>query len=187
MDFDKISDEQLALYMQENNGAGIEVLIGRYQEPLLRYTRRLLGDTEMAEDAVQNTFISAYSNINSYKAGRPFSPWIYRIAHNKAINEIRTHNPIAGIEEALKIADPISADTISGHIDQKTLREVLDNHLDKLPIKYREPLVLRYFEERTYEDISDILRIPKSTVGVRIKRALDRLKLKVDENLKEFL
>lgn len=187
MDFDKISDEELALHMQRNDGKGIEALVERYQGALLRYTRRLLGDPELAEDAVQNTFISAYSNINSYDPRRPFSPWIYRIAHNKAISEIRAHKTLGTIEEARDIPDPKDATIMAGELDQESLRRVLERHLGSLPLKYREPLLLRFFEERTYEEISDILRIPKSTVGVRIKRALERLKIKVDNNIKEFL
>lgn len=187
MNLNKFSDEELALYMQRNGGKGIEALIERYQAPLLRYTARLLGDAELAEDAVQNTLISAYSNINSYNPKRAFSPWIYRIAHNKALSEMRAHKLLGAIDEAREIPDPKDASTMSAELDQRSLRRILEKHLDSLPLKYREPLLLRFFEERTYEEISDILLIPQSTVGVRIKRALERLKIKVDNNLKEYL
>jgi RNA polymerase sigma-70 factor (ECF subfamily) len=187
MKFDKISDEALALHIQENSGEGIEELIERYQEPLLRYAQRLINDPEASEDAIQNTFVSAYQNINSYNPRRPFSSWIYRIAHNKAINEVRNSKPKVSLEEATEIPDPEDAETLAGKLDDKALRKLLEKHLESLPVKYREPLILRYFEEQSYDEISDILRIPKNTVGVRIRRGLEKLKIKVDINAKEYL
>lgn len=187
MNFDKLSDEALALHIQKNNGVGIEELIERYQKPLLRYALRLTSDDDLAEDAVQNTFISAYQNINSYDARRLFSPWIYRIAHNKTINEVRSRKPQTSLDEALEIADPKSAITMNEKLDGKALKAVLEQLVGRLDLKFREPLILRYFEEKSYEGISDILKIPKNTVGVRIKRGLEKLKIKIDDKYKDYL
>lgn len=187
MNFDKLSDEVLASHIQENSGQGIEELIERYQKPLLRYALRLIGDEDLAEDAVQNTFISAYQNINSYDSRRPFSPWIYRIAHNKAINEIRSLKPHTSLDEALEIPDSKSGESISKNLEQETLKKKLEKFINILSIKYKEPLILRYFEDRTYEEISDILKIPKNTVGVRIKRGLGKLRINIDDKYKEYL
>lgn len=185
MDLKKLSDEELALFMQNHNGDGIEEVINRYQPKLLRYIIRLISDEEMAEDVLQNTFISAYQNINSYNSSRPFSPWIYRISHNKAINELRNQKGKISLEMVAEVADPKSLE-INDQLDKKRLREYLERSLDKLSLRYREVLILRFFEEKSYEEISEILKLPVGTVGVRIKRGLEKLKLKVDIKLEDY-
>jgi len=187
MNFDSLSDEELALYMQQNNGQGIEILMERYEKPLLRYAKRLILDPDCAEDAIQNTFIATYQNINSYDTKRPFSPWIYRIAHNKTINEIRSHKPQIKLDEINVIPDSKTQIDINTEIDIKKLRHKLTSKIDLLPIKYKEVIVLRYFEDKNYDEISDILKIPKNTVGVRIKRGLDKLKIFIDIKYKDYL
>lgn len=186
MKFDQLSDEQLACYLQDNNGEGVEELITRYEKPLLRYARRLIGDEDAAEDAIQNTFISAYQNINSYDPKRKFSPWIYRIAHNKAINEARSKKPQVGLEEISELPDHHTGD-ISEKLDLASLRNRLNQSIGILPNKYKEVIILRFFEEKTYEEVSEILKIPVSTVGVRIKRGLERLKYDKNINLEDLL
>lgn len=187
MDLSKLSDEKLALFMQQNNGQGVEVVIDRYQQKLLRYVTGLVKDSDKAEDIAQETFISVYKNINSFDVRRKFSSWIYRIAHNKAISEIRKQN-FLGLEAAFNVPGVENLDqTITKELDKAKTKSLIITHVNGLSLKYREPIQLRYMEEKSYEEISDILRIPKSTVGVRIKRGLEKLKVLLNINPEEYL
>lgn len=188
MDLSKISDEKLALHMQQNGGAGIDEVIDRYQAKLLRYAHGILKDEDKAEDVVQESFISVYKNINSFDPKRKFSSWIYRIVHNRAISEVRKQRPVFGIELIQNTKDEsIDGRMIEKEIDSKKAKEMIENSLEKIPVKYREVVYLRYFEDYSYEEISDILKIPKSTVGVRITRGLIRLKNILNINIEAYL
>jgi len=187
MNLSKLSDEKLALFMQQNNGQGIEVVIDRYQAKLLRYVTGITKDPDKAEDVVQETFISVFKNINSFEVSRKFSSWIYRIAHNKAISEIRKHS-FLGLEAAFNVAGVENLDqTITKELDKSKTKELILSRVNNLPLKYREPIQLRYLEEKSYEEVSDILRIPVSTVGVRIKRGLEKLKRSLNINPEDYL
>lgn len=187
MDIRKLSDEKLVLFVQRNSGEGFDEVIDRYQKKLFGYVIRILKDEDQAEDVVQETFIAAYRNINGFDTKRKFSSWIYRIAHNKAINEIRKNRKNVSLEDAPEIADNEGKEKIEAELDKGQVRELLERHIDVLPLKYKEIIILRFFEDKSYEEISDILKIPISTAGVRIKRGLERLKTNVDINIEDYL
>lgn len=178
-----LSDEELARRVQETGDQmAFGLLVERFEKKLLGYGRRFLSQKEEVADLVQEVFLKSYMNIQSFDSSRKFSPWIYRIAHNVFVNAIKKRS-----REPLSFFDP---DTIFPHVAgkessdreviDKELKKALDQSLDKLDAKYREPLVLYYFEDQSYEDIADILHIPVSTVGVRLKRGRDALKKVID-------
>jgi RNA polymerase sigma-70 factor (ECF subfamily) len=187
MDKKKTSDEELVLYIQRHAGAGFEEVIDRYQDKLLRYVATLCRDRDRTQDVVQETFISAYQNINSFNTNRKFSSWIYRIAHNKAINEWRKNKNQISLSTITEAEGKYNATEISKEIDQKQVHLRVKYLISVLPEKYREPLVLRHFEEKSYEEISDILKIPKSTVGVRIKRGVAIIKRTSNIKIEDYL
>lgn len=178
------SDEMLASRVQGGVTTAFDELMRRYEEKMLRYGRRFIVRDEDIEDAVQDVFLRAYTNIQSYDPKYRFSPWIYRIAHNVFVNVLRKHvhrsfafvdfdtfvSPLGAKEEVLTPNELIE------------LRASLERGLSKLDPKYREVLVLHYFEDLSYDEIADVLHIPKGTVGVRLKRGRDALK-RVEETL----
>ncbi|MEY4747258.1 MAG: hypothetical protein RLZZ416_307 [Candidatus Parcubacteria bacterium] len=173
------SDEQIAGSVQSGDIERFGELIERYQAKLMRYARKFLRDPEDAADIVQDIFIKAFENIQSFDAARRFSPWIYRIAHNEFVNALKKR-------ASARISFGFDADTLFPHLPapeetdsatlDRDLRSILEAHLDELDSKYREPLILYYFESMDYREISDILAIPVSTVGVRLARARERLR-----------
>jgi RNA polymerase sigma-70 factor (ECF subfamily) len=179
MDVKKLTDENLAVFIQENNGKSFEELIDRFEKPLLRYAFRLSGDMDMSEDIIQESFISAYKNINSFDASRKFSSWIYRITHNFAINNIKKNSKTIPFENDQIKDDRNRISEKSLEIDLEKDKKMLESNLNLLSVKYKEIIVLRYFEDKSYEEISDICHIPISTVGVRISRGLKILKDKI--------
>lgn len=163
------------------DGAAYAGVVRRYQAPLTRYLFRLgcrsKGD---ADDVLQEVFIKAYRNLNDYDPGLKFSSWIYRIAHNEAVTFLRKASRVPRVATSTdeleafdRIADSSDlAAELDARLDARTLRAAID----ALDAKYREVLVLRYLEDRSYEEISDILRKPPGTVATLISRAKSRLR-----------
>lgn len=170
MDQENISDEQLIEIIREENHDLYSEIVKRYSAKLRRYISRLINDYDKSEDILQEVFIKAYRNLYDFNINKKFSSWIYRIAHNESINHIKKVSrerkvSLEDIED--DIADESSAET---EIDRIILKEQIERCLEKLDIKYREPLVLYFFEQKSYDEISDILRLPVSTVGTLIFR-----------------
>lgn len=166
---DRETDEQIALRVQHGDREAFGTLVDRYEQKMLRYAHRFLYSYEDREDAVQEVFVRTYEHIQSFHSTERFSPWIYRIAHNVFINTIRKKG-----RERVSFVD---LDTFfpSGIPEQTTeepfsIPAGLEQTLASLDPKYREVLVLFYFEEKSYDEIADILHIPKATVGVRLAR-----------------
>ena len=156
-------------------------IVTRYEGVLERYVRRLLGqNAQFVDDVLQETFIKAYVNLNGYDRSRPFAPWLYRIAHNEAVTFLRRRRTqpqvIAGEEGRIileRTADGADIHATYGFIE---LEKRIQAALAGLEQRYRDVLVLRYLEERSYDDIADILALPPGTVATRLKRGLQRLK-----------
>lgn len=137
----------------------------------------MLSDPDQAADAVQNAFIKAYTNLRSFKTDRKFSSWIYRITHNESINLIKKY------KREFRPDDDSWFDMIEDmriradeKMDNTMLGKQLQLAIATLPGKYRQPFVLHMHERMSYEEVSEILRLPVATVGTRIHRAKDKLR-----------
>lgn len=177
-DLENKSDEEIAVLIKTGNEDALKVMIERYQPKMMRYANKFLYLYEDRQDAVSEVFIKTYQNIQSFDESRSFSSWIYKIAHNNFINFIKKKGrealPLIDPDTFFAVKVPDEAEIKNREISE--LREVLDSILEKISIKYREILVLYYYEDKTYDEIAEILEIPKNTVGVRLKRA--RIKMK---------
>lgn len=174
----QLTDEQVVRMVQSGKVESFGILVKRYEAKMLRYARKFLFNYHDIEDLVQEVFIKAYTNIQSFDASRKFSSWLYRIAHNQFINAIKKKGKEAVPFFDLDILLPrsISKENADKNINQRELRQILNKCLEKLDIKYREPLVLYYFEELSYKEITDVLHIPMATVGIRLKRGKEIMK-----------
>lgn len=163
-------------------------LINRYQDKLARYIRRLgNANHEDAEDILQDIFLKVYLNLNDFNQDLKFSSWIYRIAHNQVISHFRKRQarpeahslPIDG-EGLQLLADDIALEHQS---DLSLEREAINIALSKLDAKYREILILKFFEDKSYQEISDILKKPQGTVASLLNRAKKALKQALPEQV----
>jgi len=174
----KKTDEEIVGLILAGDDELFAEVIRRYQRQLISYTRRLTFNTQAAQDVTQSAFIKSYQNLRSFDSNKKFSSWLYRIAHNEAVNYIRKNRrEITTSEETwfdTKASNLESAEVI---VDRQLDNKALSAALMRLPLKYREPIILHTLENKGYEEISDILHIPASTVGTRIRRA--KVKLKV--------
>jgi RNA polymerase sigma-70 factor (ECF subfamily) len=181
---DDTTDEALAKLVQGNNQEAFGVLMDRYQDKLLRYGRRFLTQDESITDVVQDVFIKAYENIRSFDATRKFSPWMYRIAHNAFINEIRRkkRDPLMFVDIDALIDHPMYEFDPSADEEREEMKNLIEKGLGALTPAYKEIIILYYIEDQSYEEISDILQVPIGTVGVRLRRARAKLKEYVQGN-----
>ncbi|MFA5994554.1 MAG: RNA polymerase sigma factor [Parcubacteria group bacterium] len=169
------SDEEItSLVAMDKEFFGI--LIRRYEERITRYIRRINGGTEeVVEDIVQNIFLKAYVHINSFRDNQKFSSWLYGVAHNECIDYWRKnkkHIANISLEANEKLFSILkSQENLGENIARKDEQAMFARSLGELPLKYREILILRFFEDRDYEEIAHILKKPASTVGTLIRRA----------------
>ncbi len=173
-----LTDEQVALLIQQGDKERFGLLMDRYEKKLFRYGRKFLSNQDNVEDVVQEVFIKTFQSIKSFDASQKFSSWIYRIAHNTFINVLKknTRNPLYFFDFDTLISHPIYEDPATKEREQKMMQEMIDKGLDNLSSDYQEIIILYYLEELSYKEIADILRIPMGTVGIRLKRAKDSLK-----------
>lgn len=169
------SDEHIAAIAQQGDTDAYEALMSRYEERLLRYAAFILHDSSLAADVVQETFIKAYQNLKGYDPRRKFSSWIYRIAHNQAIDAIRKEHQLTDTEINERMI-PAYEPTVSDDIDAKLLNADVQECVGKLSARYREVVQLVYLEGMGYTDASDVLHIPTSTVGTWLSRAKRELR-----------
>ena len=151
-------------------------LMKRYEEKLANYVRRFsyMADEDVA-DVVQDSFINAYQHLNDCDCDLKFSNWMYRIVHNTAINFIKKSKQSLRIEiddGDDEFVDWLVADTnIEKETITKHFNEYVKSIFEKLRPDYKEVLVLKFFEDKDYSEISDILQKPMGTVATLISRA----------------
>ncbi len=176
-----LTDEQIAERVQKGDIEEFERLVARYRQKLLNYGSKLLFGRGDLEDIVQEIFIKTYRNLQSFDSNRKFSTWIYRIAHNEFINYGKkfSRQLIDYFDfEVLLPKAPRAPEHKSpeSEFDRERLKRLVETKLAEMEPKYREPLVLYYLEGFDYKEISEVLKLPVSTVGVRLSRAKNILK-----------
>ena len=176
------SDEELA-YLSINDVNAFYSLIKRYESKIGRYINRMTGgNQDKSEDILQEIFIKVYRHLNSFDPKLKFSRWIYRIAHNEIINQHykdKTHTTTVSLDDTdqLNLSAKLiyDEDIHDAYIYSETAKTV-KKAIEELPLKYREVLILRFFEDKDYKEISDILRKPPGTVATLLNRAKIKFK-----------
>lgn len=168
-----MTDEELIKIIRTSDQELYSEIVKRYQDKLFRYASNIVVNEARAMDIVQQTFIKAFINLNSFDTRMSFSSWIYRIAHNETMNMIKKYKKEISLlpDFYIQSADNIEDD----YFKKETIKEVR-KCLNDIPVLYSEPLSLYYLEEKSYEEISDILRLPIGTIGTRINRAKGLMK-----------
>jgi len=160
-------------------------LAQRYEGRLARYIGRISGASkEDIEDLLQEVFLAVYRNLNDFDPKLKFSSWVYRITHNKVISHYRktqARPQIIDGEEGEKLLAIVKDESnVHEEVSSKITGESVHGLLVKLDKKYQEVLVLKYLEEKDYNEISDILKKSVGTVGTLLNRA----KVKLQEIIK---
>lgn len=185
-----LTDEKIVRAVRKGNKELFRELVKRYQRKLSVYLYHLVRNREETEDILQNVFIKVYDNLGKFDTRKKFSSWIYRIAHNEAVNIIKRKNwkkfiswediTVKGDTLDLKSKEKSPLDNWI----EKELKGEMQGALGKLPEQYREVLILRYFLEKNYEEIGEIIKKPVNTVGTLINRAKKKLLLIIKQQWK---
>ncbi|MBM3237949.1 sigma-70 family RNA polymerase sigma factor [Candidatus Poribacteria bacterium] len=193
-------DDKLMLRCKNGDKSAFDLVVERHRLSLVNFIARMGIDYETAEDIAQETFIRIYRAAPRYKVGSAkFTTWMYHIASNLCKNELRNRGRHSRYITDLKVngwdddgddtQDVIAtapADVLyqpDHQLEQKELQRIVQQAIEKIPEKYRLPLVLRDIQELDYKEISQIVKIPVGTVKSRINRA--RLMLK--DKLKSYV
>ncbi len=183
------SDEQLAVRVQRGEIGAFAQLVSPYEDKLTRYLRRILRDADDVADTLQDVFIKVYEQIQGFDASQKFSPWIYRIAHNEAVNVIRKRRttPLSWFDPDVLLPHFIAVEKSDTESERSHMKQILDTILEKIDEGYRAILILHYYDEMSYKDIAEVLRIPVSSVGVKIYRGKKMVeKLLAEKNIHTY-
>ena len=182
------SDEELLKRFREGETPAFGLLLRRYERELFGYLRRYLGDSELAEDVFQNTFLQLYLKSGQYEQGRPVRPWLYTIATHQAIDALRRNNrhqalsldqdqkelPDGEVRSLLELLETRGPGPVElAHGEER--RERVRASVDRLPEFLRQVVILAYYQGLKYREIADILGIPVGTVKSRLHAALMKL------------
>ncbi len=167
------TDIDIVRKVKQGDAEAFGELMNRYEAKLTRYLGRFLHDDDAVTDVLQDVLVKAYINIQSFDESYTFSSWVYRIAHNEALNVLKKKKstPFSWFDPEALVPYFAYHDKTEENIDLEVLKKDIEQVLIKLPESYREILVLYFYEELSYKEISLVLKIPISSVGVRINRA----------------
>ena len=182
----KYSDEKLILRFQEGDINAYNELVKRYKDRLLNFVLRYFNNVEQAEDVVQDTLIKLYTHASYYKNVAKFSTWIFTIAKNNALTELRKNKrkqtDSLWTEDGKVIDINSKEESLESKVQNEIAIDQLNKFLDEIPENFRMAVVLRDFQELSYEEISKILEIPIGTIKSRINRG----RIQLAEKMKHF-
>src|SRR5215210_989610 len=178
------ADAELVVRALSGREDGFEELVRRYQRPIVAYVYRMVGDYDAALDLAQEVFIKVYNSLGRYRPEFKFSTWIYRIAHNAAIDHLRRVGA-ARIEEmevegegGTSFEKPLAskAPTPEQETERGERRAEIEEVVAQLTPAYRELIVLRHSHDLSYDEIAEVTALPLGTVKNRIFRAREAMR-----------
>ena len=176
------TDRELVATAASGVEGSFEELVRRYQRPISSYVYRMVGDYESALDLTQEIFIKVYGSLSRYRSEFKFSTWIYKIAHNSAVDHLRR---TATREQSLVVGpegDQFDLPVESGRLspeqesERKERRVEIESVVRALPANYRELIILRHSQDLSYEEIVEVTGLPLGTVKNRLFRAREMMR-----------
>lgn len=182
LSFSSALDRELVATAVRGVEGGFEELVKRYQRPISAYVYRMVGDYEAALDLTQEIFIKIYGSLSRYRPEFKFSTWIYKIAHNAAIDHLRRttgrERSLVNGTESDQYDLPIESQSLSPEqqSEREERRVEIEAVVRSLPTAYRELIVLRHSQDLTYEEIVEVTGLPLGTVKNRLFRAREMMR-----------
>ena len=180
--FTTTSDPELVASAARGLEGSFEELVNRYQRPISAFVYRMVGDYDAALDLTQEIFIKVYGSLARYRPEFKFSTWIYKIAHNAAIDHLRRtssrERSLSAGTESDNYELPIESEglTPEQQSEREERRGEIENVVRSLPTAYRELIVLRHSQDLTYEEIVEVTGLPLGTVKNRLFRAREMMR-----------
>ncbi|GAF65210.1 RNA polymerase sigma factor SigW [Alkalihalobacillus trypoxylicola] len=159
-------------------------LVELYKDKVYQVAYRMVGNPYEAQDVAQEAFLRSYMNIDQFDINRKFSTWIFRIATNVAIDRLRKKKPDYYLQEEVKGSDGLTLESQiaadeelpEDQVVKLEMQEWIQDEINRLPPKYRTVVILKYMEDLSLKEISEILDMPVSTVKTRIHRGREALR-----------
>jgi RNA polymerase sigma-70 factor (ECF subfamily) len=177
-----LADGELVSSALAGREMSFEELVRRYQRPIAAYVYRMVGDYDAALDLTQEVFIKVYNSLTRYRSEFKFSTWIYKIAHNAAIDHLRRHVVrdqalTTGIDgERREVLIESRRLTPEQESERKERRSEIESVVQLLPAAYRELIVLRHSQDLSYDEIAEVTGLPLGTVKNRLFRARESMR-----------
>jgi RNA polymerase sigma-70 factor (ECF subfamily) len=181
-DLSAVSDRELVAIAVTGFDGSFEELVRRYQRPISAYVYRMVGNYESALDLTQEIFIKVYNSLQRYRSEFKFSTWIYKIAHNAAVDHLRRNSTreqslVAGIEgDTFDLPIECSRLSPEQESERKERRGEIEAVVRSLPGNYRELIILRHSQDLSYEEIVEVTGLPLGTVKNRLFRAREMMR-----------
>jgi RNA polymerase sigma-70 factor (ECF subfamily) len=174
MSFD--DDAKIARKVQKGNKEAFEALVEKYQRPIFSFIYNFFRDFSACEDLTQETFLRAYRFINTYNVKKKFSTWLFAIAKNLCIDEKRRKDktqtlPIENVPEVKVVDHSRGKDDPEEVVMNLDVKDQVKNLIDRLPDKYKTAVILFYFNELSYEEISNVMGTSMANTKIILFRA----------------
>lgn len=177
-----VSDADLVSTAIRGGEASFEELVRRYQRPIVSYVYRMLNDYDASLDVTQEVFIKIYNSLERYSCDYKFSTWLYRIAHNAAIDHLRrnsvnaqsieTENGDGAYQLQIESLNP----TPEQDRERSEWRAEIETVVRQLPPAYRDLILLRHSRDMSYDEIAEVTGLPLGTVKNRLFRAREMMR-----------
>ncbi|WP_332699043.1 RNA polymerase sigma factor SigW [Halalkalibacter lacteus] len=159
-------------------------IVDLYKDKVYQVAYRMVGNMHEAQDVAQEAFLRAYTNIDRFDINRKFSTWLFRIATNVAIDRLRKKKPDFHLQDEVQGAGGLTFESQLAADEERPedqvvtmeMQEWVQHEINQLPPKYRTAIILKYLEDLSIKEISEILDIPSSTVKTRIHRGREALR-----------
>jgi RNA polymerase sigma-70 factor, ECF subfamily len=189
---DAASDEDLMVQYQSGEVRAFEILLTRHRKPVFNFILRYVGDKETAEDLLQETFMRVIKGADAYKRQAKFTTWLYTIARNLCVDQTRRRKhrrhasldaPMAATEDSGSLMDVIPGNEMPSDRKSvnKELHETMQRAIAALSDEQREVFLMREFLDLPFKQIAEVVGVPENTVKSRMRYALEKLRLELDE------
>jgi RNA polymerase sigma-70 factor (ECF subfamily) len=183
-------ETRLAKLARNGDRRAFAELVELYKDKIYHLAYRMLNNKHEAEDAVQETFLRVYTNLHRYDEQQKFSTWIFRIGTNHCIDRLRKRKHSAYSLDA-EMPDgegndyysmlPANEDTPEDQIILSETQQQIRKAINMLPEKYKSVVILRYLQDMSLQEISDVLDMPVTTVKTRVHRGREYLRKKLEQ------
>ena len=176
----ELDDQQLVTASKRGDQDAFAQLVQRYQRRIFNLVYRMLQQYEEASEITQETFLAAWQGLPSFRGDARFATWLYRIAYNCALKQLETRKRDWALQAALQAEQALEGEDTykraDAQIDEHERQAFVQEHLSRLPAKYRAVLILRHLQDMTYEEMAEILTMPVGTIKTHLFRARNLLK-----------
>jgi RNA polymerase sigma-70 factor (ECF subfamily) len=180
IDLETVTEARLVSEALAGSQSAFEQIVRRFQRPMIGLIVRIVGDRGMAEDLAQEAFVRAFRNLAAFDTSRRLSSWLFRIAHNLAVDSLRRARGHAVAPGAVALPadherDAPAAAPLPDPVERESLGRALEEALRRLRPDYRTSIVLRYEEGLSFEEIGQVLGVPEATARSHVHRARKEL------------